>query len=259
MSGMSNAPTIVYTHTDEAPALATCSLLPIIRSFAGPAGINVEARDISLSGRILAAFPESLRPEQRIPDALAELGRMCLSPEANIIKLPNISASLPQLKAAIAELRSQGLAVPEYPDEPRTDAERDVKARYDRSSMRVMIANAAPWSFALKQQYVADFPPESLFEIYGSTELGVNTVLRPEDQMRKPGSCGKEAPMVEIRLYDELGNIVHVHEPIPVVQIDPQAAEPTLGAGAPTDQVQADYDAAAARFMAACKEVLEAA
>jgi acyl-CoA synthetase (AMP-forming)/AMP-acid ligase II len=84
----------------------------------------------------------------------------------------------------------------------------DVKTRYDRSSMRVMIANAAPWSFALKQQYVADFPPESLFEIYGSTELGVNTVLRPEDQMRKPGSCGKEAPMVEIRLYDELGNIV---------------------------------------------------
>ncbi|MCU0261653.1 MAG: acyl--CoA ligase, partial [Ilumatobacteraceae bacterium] len=84
----------------------------------------------------------------------------------------------------------------------------EVKARYDTSSMRVMIANAAPWSFALKQQYVANFPPESLFEIYGSTELGVNTVLRPEDQMRKPGSCGKEAPMVEIRLYDELGNIV---------------------------------------------------
>jgi isocitrate dehydrogenase len=132
MGGMSNAPTIVYTHTDEAPALATCSLLPIIRAFAGPAGINVELRDISLSGRILAAFPESLRPEQRIPDALAELGRMCLSPEANIIKLPNISASMPQLKAAIAELRSQGFAVPEYPDEPRSDADRDVKARYDR-------------------------------------------------------------------------------------------------------------------------------
>jgi len=84
----------------------------------------------------------------------------------------------------------------------------DVKARYDRSSMRVMIANAAPWSFALKQQYVADFPPESLFEVYGSTELGVNTVLRPEDQLRKPGSCGKEAPLVEIRLYDPLGNVV---------------------------------------------------
>jgi len=84
----------------------------------------------------------------------------------------------------------------------------DVKARYDRSSMRVMIANAAPWSFALKQQYVADFPPASLFEVYGSTELGVNTILRPEDQLRKPGSCGKEAPMVEIRLYDDDGNVV---------------------------------------------------
>ncbi len=84
----------------------------------------------------------------------------------------------------------------------------EVKGRYDRSSMRIMIANAAPWSFALKQQYVADFPPESLFEVYGSTELGVNTILRPEDQLRKPGSCGKEAPMVEIRLYDDDGNIV---------------------------------------------------
>ena len=83
-----------------------------------------------------------------------------------------------------------------------------MKARYDTSSMRVMIANAAPWSFALKQQYVADFPPTSLFEVYGSTELGVNTILRPEDQLRKPGSCGKEAPLVEIRLYDDDGNVV---------------------------------------------------
>jgi fatty-acyl-CoA synthase/long-chain acyl-CoA synthetase len=83
-----------------------------------------------------------------------------------------------------------------------------VKARYDRSTMRIMIANAAPWSFTLKQQYLADFPPESLFEVYGSTELGVNTIMRPEDQLRKPGSCGKAAPMVEIRLYDDDGNVV---------------------------------------------------
>ena len=87
----------------------------------------------------------------------------------------------------------------------------EVKARYDTSTMRIMIANAAPWSFALKQQYVADFPPESLFEVYGSTELGVNTILRPEDQLRKPGSCGKEAPMVEVRLYDDDGNVVDGH------------------------------------------------
>ncbi len=84
----------------------------------------------------------------------------------------------------------------------------DVKDRYDRSSMRIMIANAAPWSFTLKEQYVADFPPDSLWEVYGSTELGVNTILRPEDQLRKPGSCGKESPMVEIRLYDDDGNVV---------------------------------------------------
>ena len=89
----------------------------------------------------------------------------------------------------------------------------DVKARYDVSSMRIMIANAAPWSYALKQMYVANLPPESLWEVYGSTELGVNTILRPEDQMRKPGSCGKEAPMVEIRLYDDDGNVVDGHRP----------------------------------------------
>lgn len=105
-------PTIVYTLTDEAPALAAHSLLPIIRAFSEAAGIRVDVSDISLAGRILAAFPENLDPRQRVPDALAELGRLCLKPEANIIKLPNISASMPQLKAAIAELRAQGYAVP---------------------------------------------------------------------------------------------------------------------------------------------------
>jgi isocitrate dehydrogenase len=129
---MTNEATITYTHTDEAPALATYSFLPIIRAFAGPAGIAVDLRDISLAGRIVAAFPEVLKPEQRIGDALAELGRACLTPEANIIKLPNISASVPQLKAAIAELQRQGYALPAYVDDPRTDAERDAKSRYDK-------------------------------------------------------------------------------------------------------------------------------
>ncbi|MFO0963057.1 MAG: NADP-dependent isocitrate dehydrogenase [Phycisphaerales bacterium] len=124
--------TIIYTHTDEAPALATYSFLPIIRAFTRPAGIDVQTRDISLSGRIIAAFPERLKPEQRQPDALAELGRLCLTPDANIIKLPNISASVPQLKAAIAELQKQGYALPDYPETPANDEERDVKARYDR-------------------------------------------------------------------------------------------------------------------------------
>jgi isocitrate dehydrogenase len=124
--------TIIYTLTDEAPALATHSLLPIIRAVTDAAGIRVDVADISLAARILAAFPETLEPRQRVPDALAELGRLCLKPEANIIKLPNISASMPQLKAAIAELRAQGFAVPEYADAPTTDAQRASNARYDK-------------------------------------------------------------------------------------------------------------------------------
>jgi isocitrate dehydrogenase len=122
---------IIYTLTDEAPMLATYSFLPVIEAFAATAGVEVETRDISLAGRIIAAFEDRLPEGQRIGDALAELGQLATTPEANIIKLPNISASVPQLKAAIAELRSQGYDLPDYPDEPRTDDERDVRARYD--------------------------------------------------------------------------------------------------------------------------------
>src|SRR5213594_4232609 len=121
---------IIYTFTDEAPALATVSFLPIIQMFAAECDVAVETRDISLAGRIIAAFPEGLTREQRIPDALAELGELALTPEANIIKLPNISVSLPQLKAAIAELQAKGYAVPDYPDEPTNDKEKEIKARY---------------------------------------------------------------------------------------------------------------------------------
>lgn len=129
---MSGTPTIIYTHTDEAPALATYSLLPLIRTFTAPAGIRVELRDISLAGRILASFPESLTPQQRLPDSLAELGQMCLVADANIIKLPNVSASVPQLKAAVVELQQQGFAIPHYVDEPQTATEKDVRARFER-------------------------------------------------------------------------------------------------------------------------------
>jgi len=129
---MSEQPTIRYTYTDEAPALATHSLLPVVRAFAAQAGISVELRDISLAGRIIAAFPERLTVDQRIPDHLAELGAMTLTPEANIIKLPNISASLPQLKAAIAELQAKGYDLPDHPDAPSNDDEREIRARYDR-------------------------------------------------------------------------------------------------------------------------------
>ena len=127
---MSKNTTISYTRTDEAPALATFSFLPIVKAFTGAAGISVEEKDISLAGRILANFPEQLTEAQQLSDALAELGELATTPDANIIKLPNISASIPQLKAAIAELQSKGYAVPNYPEEPQNDEEKAIKARY---------------------------------------------------------------------------------------------------------------------------------
>ncbi|MEM7321897.1 MAG: NADP-dependent isocitrate dehydrogenase [Actinomycetota bacterium] len=127
-----SAAKIIYTHTDEAPALATESLLPIIGVFTAAGGVEVETRDISLAGRVLANFPDYLTEEQRIPDALTQLGELALTPEANIIKLPNISASIPQLRAAIEELQAAGYGVPDYPDEPGSPEEEDVRARYDR-------------------------------------------------------------------------------------------------------------------------------
>jgi isocitrate dehydrogenase len=123
---------IIYTHTDEAPMLATYSFLPIIEAFASTAGVEVETRDISLAGRIIAVFGDYLTPEQQIGDALAELGELAKTPEANIIKLPNISASIPQLKAAIAELQGQGYALPDYPDNPSSDEETAIRSRYDK-------------------------------------------------------------------------------------------------------------------------------
>ncbi|MHA7263609.1 NADP-dependent isocitrate dehydrogenase [Arthrobacter sp. TMN-37] len=123
---------IIYTHTDEAPMLATYSFLPIVEAFASTAGVDIETRDISLSGRILALFGDRLTEEQQVPDSLAELGALAKTPEANIIKLPNISASIPQLKAAIAELQGQGYALPDYPDAPSTEEEKEARARYDK-------------------------------------------------------------------------------------------------------------------------------
>ncbi|WP_374012676.1 NADP-dependent isocitrate dehydrogenase [Pseudoxanthomonas koreensis] len=130
---MSNTPKIIYTLTDEAPFLATQSLLPIVQAFAATAGVQVETRDISLAGRILAQFPDYLGDGQKIGDHLAELGELATRPEANIIKLPNISASVPQLKAAIKELQAQGYPLPDYPDAPKDEKEKDIQARYDRT------------------------------------------------------------------------------------------------------------------------------
>jgi isocitrate dehydrogenase len=129
---MSQSPPIIYTWTDEAPALATRSFLPIVRAFAAAAGVPVETCDISLAARILSAFPERLTPDQQVPDGLEQLGRVVKTPEANVIKLPNVSASVPQMKAAIAELQAQGYALPDYPEEPEGSDEREIKARYDK-------------------------------------------------------------------------------------------------------------------------------
>ena len=121
---------IIYTKTDEAPALATYSLLPIIKTFAGAAGVDVETSDISLAGRIIANFPENLTQEQRVPDALKALGQLTQDPDANIIKLPNISASVPQLQSAIAELQGKGYDIPDYPETPKNPEEERVQAVY---------------------------------------------------------------------------------------------------------------------------------
>ncbi|MBT7817537.1 MAG: NADP-dependent isocitrate dehydrogenase, partial [Polaribacter sp.] len=129
---MSITPKIIYTHTDEAPALATYSFLPVIKAFTASSGIEIELKDISLSGRILAHFPECLTEEQRVPDALTELGELVKEPTANIIKLPNISASVPQLKEAISELQAKGFAIPDYPEEPSSDKERATQATYNK-------------------------------------------------------------------------------------------------------------------------------
>ncbi|MFC6099735.1 NADP-dependent isocitrate dehydrogenase [Olivibacter domesticus] len=129
---MSNTSKIIYTKTDEAPALATYSLLPIVKAFTASSGIDVETRDISLAGRILALFPEFLTEEQKVSDALAELGELATKPEANIIKLPNISASIPQLRSAIKELQAKGYKLPDYPDEPKNDEEKEIRAKYDK-------------------------------------------------------------------------------------------------------------------------------
>jgi isocitrate dehydrogenase len=129
---MPQVPTIIYTKTDEAPALATYSFLPIVQAFTKPSGVAVETRDISLAGRILAKFPENLTADQKVPDALAELGALATQPDANIIKLPNISASVPQLKDAIAELQAKGYPIPDFPADPKSDAEKEVRARYDK-------------------------------------------------------------------------------------------------------------------------------
>src|SRR6202171_774144 len=130
--GRVSDPTIIYTLTDEAPALATYSFLPVVQAYASNAGINVETRDISLAGRIISSFPDRLEQHECIADDVAGVGELAKTPKATHIRLPNISASVPQLKASIAELRQQGYGLPNYPDAPKSDEDRDVRARYSK-------------------------------------------------------------------------------------------------------------------------------
>jgi len=213
--------TIIYTHTDEAPALATYSLLPIIQAFAGAAGVEVQTRDISLAGRILASFPEHLSAEQRVSDDLAELGALTLRPEANIIKLPNVSASAPQLKAAISELQAKGYALPDYPDEPETDAERDIRVRYDRikgSAVNPVLREGnsdrrAPASV----KHYARTHPHSMGAWSPDSKTHVTTMTSGDFRSNERSTTVTEADAVRIVLVADDGTTTVLKESVPLL------------------------------------------
>ncbi|MCQ4208281.1 NADP-dependent isocitrate dehydrogenase [Streptomyces longispororuber] len=214
--------TIIYTHTDEAPALATYSFLPVIEAYASTAGVRVETRDISLAGRIIAVFPEYLEEGQRIPDALAELGELAKTPQANIIKLPNVSASIPQLKAAVAELQEQGYALPAYPDEPKTDEEREIRARYDKikgSAVNPVLreGNSDRRAPASVKNYAKAHPhrmgawtPESKTNV---ATMGVNDFRSTEKSAVLPA-----ADQLRIELVADNGTTTVLRESVPVLE-----------------------------------------
>lgn len=211
-----NESRIIYTETDEAPALATHSLLPIIQAFARSAGVDVETRDISLAGRILANFPEFLQKEQRIPDALAELGTLAGQPEANIIKLPNISASLPQLREAIKELRSMGFDVPLYPSNPATDEDRDVQARYDRikgSAVNPVLreGNSDRRAPASVKEYARSYP-HAMGEWSSDSQSSVAHMDDGDFYGSEKSLTMANADVVDIEFIDAEGNVTPLKE-----------------------------------------------
>src|SRR5215207_6984738 len=212
---------LIYTYTDEAPALATHSLLPIIEAFAGQAGVDIVLRDISLAGRILSQFPERLKDDQRVPDALTELGELAKTPEANIIKLPNISASIPQLKAAIKELQEAGYDVPDYPDAPDSDEASKAREAYDAvkgSAVNPVLregnsdrrAPASVKSYARKHPHsMGDWTPDSKTNVahmtaddFRSTEK--STVIEKDGSLR-------------IELVGDDGSTTVLRESVPVL------------------------------------------
>jgi isocitrate dehydrogenase len=214
--------TIIYTFTDEAPALATYSFLPIIQAFASAAGVRVETRDISLAGRILAVFGDFLTEAQRVPDALGELGDLVDTPEANVIKLPNISASIPQLKAAVAELQAKGYALPEYPDEPKTDAERDVRARYDSvkgSAVNPVLrqGNSDRRAPASVKRYARSHP-HSMGAWSPDSKTNVATMGADDFRSTERSVTMPKAGSVRIELVGADGTSTELRKPVPVLE-----------------------------------------
>ncbi len=213
-------PTIVYTRTDEAPLLATYSFLPIIQAFTAAAGVKVESRDISLAGRIIAQFPDRLTEQQRQPDALAELGKLATTPQANIIKLPNISASVPQLKAAIAELQSQGYALPDYPDSPQSDEDKDVRARYDKakgSAVNPVLreGNSDRRAPASVKQYARNHP-HSMGAWSPDSKTNVAHMSADDFRSNETSATIESATTLKIELIGEDGTTTVLRESVPV-------------------------------------------
>lgn len=213
--------TIIYTHTDEAPALATYSFLPVVQAYASTAGVAVETRDISLAGRIIALFPEYLEEGLRIPDALAELGELAKTPEANIIKLPNISASIPQLKAAVAELQQQGYTLPDYPDDPKTDEEREIRARYDKvkgSAVNPVLreGNSDRRAPASVKNY-AKTHPHRMGAWTAESKTNVATMGVDDFRATEKSAVVAEAGSLRIELAGDDGSTTVLRESVPVL------------------------------------------
>ena len=215
---------IIYTHTDEAPALATYSLLPIVQAFTRAAGIVVETRDISLAGRVLAAFPESLTPERRQSDDLAELGALAKTPHANIIKLPNISASIPQLKDAIRELQQQGYAVPDYPEDPQDDAEKQIKAKYAKvlgSAVNPVLREGnSDRRVATSVKQYAKSHPHSMGAWSRNSASHVSSMTGGDFYANEQSAVISESGKLRIELTDSSGKTTVLKEGVAVTQGD---------------------------------------
>ncbi len=213
---------IIYTHTDEAPALATHSLYPIIEAYASVAKVPFETKDISLAGRILANFPDYITAEQRVADALTELGELAKTPHANIIKLPNISASLPQLKAAIRELQGKGYGLPDYPDEPRDEREREVRARYDKvkgSAVNPVLREGNSDRRAAKS--VKDYArknPHSMGSWAKDSKSHVAHMARGDFYSNEQSTTITRNGQLSIELVDEAGNATALRAPLPAAE-----------------------------------------